>query len=206
MAASLLPSVLLVELFLLKYSCTNIHSFGSGNKEQNIIMWMDHRAAKETEEINSTQHPSFKYVGGKVSIEMQLPKLLWLKKNIPDTWKDSGKLMDLPDFLTWRATRCDSRLYLYILSKTVHLANRFFCPSFRSQCSVVCKWNYIADETGKVHGWSEDLLKQIGLEELLNDNARRIGKLKYFEISISYRLFQWFTTGDHLGNRTKSRK
>ncbi len=70
---------------------------------------MDHRAGQETETINSTQHSAFKFVGGKVSIEMQLPKLLWLKNNIPQTWKVANSFMDLPDYLTWRATGIDSR-------------------------------------------------------------------------------------------------
>ena len=83
-----------------------------GNEKQNIIMWMDHRAAEETEKINATKHSAFNFVGGKVSIEMQLPKLLWLKKNMPQTWKQSSMFLDLPDFLTWRATGCDSRSVL----------------------------------------------------------------------------------------------
>lgn len=59
--------------------------------------------------MNSTLHPAFKFVGGKVSIEMELPKLLWLKKNIPATWTTSSMFLDLPDFLTWRATGCETR-------------------------------------------------------------------------------------------------
>jgi len=43
-------------------------------------MWMDHRAVSEAEAINSTQHPLLRSVGGSISLEMQLPKLLWLKK------------------------------------------------------------------------------------------------------------------------------
>lgn len=46
---------------------------------------------------------------------------------------------------------------------------------FRSQCSVVCKWNYIVDEAGD-QGWPSDLLELIGLQELLDNNASLIGK------------------------------
>ena len=59
-------------------------------------MWMDHRASNETDFINATKHSAFKFVGGKVSIEMQLPKLLWLKKNLADTWRHSKAFFDLP--------------------------------------------------------------------------------------------------------------
>ena len=43
-------------------------------------MWMDHRAKDETEFINSGSFQVLKFVGGKISIEMQPPKLMWLKK------------------------------------------------------------------------------------------------------------------------------
>ena len=72
-------------------------------------MWMDHRATEETDLINSIQHDVLRYVGGKESIEMQLPKLCWLKRNLPETWKQSGMFFDLPDFLTWKATDCSTR-------------------------------------------------------------------------------------------------
>ena len=43
-------------------------------------MWMDHRAKCQADAINATNHPVLQYVGGKVSLEMQMPKLLWLKQ------------------------------------------------------------------------------------------------------------------------------
>lgn len=64
---------------------------------------------KETEFINSFNHPVLQYVGGKIFPEMETPKLLWLKKNLKDTWNKAGFFFDLPDFLTWRATGDDSR-------------------------------------------------------------------------------------------------
>jgi len=42
-------------------------------------MWMDHRAVNEADMINRTRHPVLRSVGGSISLEMQLPKLLWLK-------------------------------------------------------------------------------------------------------------------------------
>jgi len=41
---------------------------------------MDHRAGVEADAINSTRHPVLRSVGGSISLEMQLPKLMWLKK------------------------------------------------------------------------------------------------------------------------------
>ena len=68
-------------------------------------MWLDHRAVKEAEAINTTQHHVLKYVGGKISLEMQAPKILWLKKNIDsERWNDISIFLDLPEFLTFKAT------------------------------------------------------------------------------------------------------
>lgn len=43
-------------------------------------MWMDHRAKSQTKLINETKHQVLSFVGGTMSIEMQPPKLLWLKE------------------------------------------------------------------------------------------------------------------------------
>jgi D-ribulokinase len=52
----------------------------------NIIVWMDHRATKEAEMINKTESKVLERVGGKMSAEMQIPKLLWLKNNLPSSF------------------------------------------------------------------------------------------------------------------------
>jgi ribulose kinase len=56
-----------------------------------IVMWMDHRAKGETDEINNLKesHEVLKYVGGKMSVEMQNPKILWLERNVkPEDWNN----------------------------------------------------------------------------------------------------------------------
>jgi ribulose kinase len=88
---------------------------------------MDHRAVQETEVINALNHSAFQYVGGKVSIEMQLPKLLWLKRNLCDTWYQTKRFMDLPDFLTWKATNSDAR---YNLNCSKHIQVIIHIPLF----------------------------------------------------------------------------
>ena len=57
----------------------------SGRTEQNIIVWMDHRAIARAERINATKHRVLDFVGGIISPEMQTPKLLWLKQHMPTT-------------------------------------------------------------------------------------------------------------------------
>ncbi|KAG7203325.1 hypothetical protein KM043_010413 [Ampulex compressa] len=124
----------------------------TGEDKQNVILWMDHRAQEEADFINACGHDMLRYVGGKVSLEMQTPKMLWLKKNLPLSWNRAALLFDLPDYLTWKATGSESR----------------------SLCSLVCKWNYNADVSGK-NGWSEDFFDQIHLKDLKKDNWRKIG-------------------------------
>ena len=70
---------------------------------------MDHRAHEEAQFINETKHSVLQSVGGKISLEMEVPKLLWLKKNLHGTWANAGAFFDLPDFLTWRCTGSNSR-------------------------------------------------------------------------------------------------
>ncbi|CAH0604890.1 unnamed protein product [Chrysodeixis includens] len=127
-------------------------SVGTNNNDQNIIMWMDHRAGAEADLINKTNHDILKYVGGKVSLEMEMPKLMWLKKHLPKKWGDYGYFFDLPDFLTWKATGSTSR----------------------SLCSLVCKWNYECSFEGK-QGWNTSFLSDIGLEDLAANNFQKIG-------------------------------
>ncbi|XP_038056247.1 FGGY carbohydrate kinase domain-containing protein-like isoform X2 [Patiria miniata] len=125
----------------------------SGDNNRNIILWMDHRAHEQANLINSTNHDVLQYVGGTVSLEMEPPKLLWLKQNLKaECWDKAGHFFDLPDFLTWKATGALSR----------------------SLCSVVCKWTYQADRTGRKE-WSDSFWEQIGLGELKENNYAKIG-------------------------------
>lgn len=122
----------------------------SGRSEQNIIVWMDHRAISQAERINATHHRVLDYVGGTISPEMQTPKLLWLKQHMPNTWANAGFFFDLPDFLTWRATQDDTR----------------------SLCSTVCKWTFMGQEDS----WDASYFRTIGLEDLLHHDAEKIGR------------------------------
>ncbi|KAF5279188.1 hypothetical protein FQR65_LT03435 [Abscondita terminalis] len=126
----------------------------TGNNNQNIILWMDHRASVEADRINKTNASVLKYVGGKISLEMQTPKLLWLKTHMKhECWNNVGLFFDLPDFLTWKATGSDSR----------------------SLCSVVCKWTYEV-KPDLSFGWQKEYFQQIGLEDLLENDCNKIGR------------------------------
>ncbi len=65
-----------------------------GHSERDIIVWMDHRALEEAEEINAGGFEVLKYVGGRLSPEMETPKLLWLKRHLPNTYQQAAKFFD----------------------------------------------------------------------------------------------------------------
>ncbi len=111
----------------------------SGSAEQNIIVWMDHRALAETDAINAGSHDVLKYVGGAISPEMEPPKLQWLKKHQPETWTKATKFLDLADFLTYKASGQD----------------------VRSLCTNVCKWTYLGHESR----WDTAFLASLGLDD-----------------------------------------
>ena len=82
----------------------------SKEPHRNVIMWLDHRAMDQAQRINNTKHKVLSYVGGGVSPEMEIPKMLWLKEMLPgDCWEKSAVFLELPEFLTYRATNDRTR-------------------------------------------------------------------------------------------------
>ena len=111
-----------------------------GESERDIIMWMDHRAADEAAAINATRDPALAYVGGEVSIEMELPKVLWLRRHFPDRYAAVARFFDLADYLVWSSCGADTA----------------------SVCTLTCKWNYLAHE-GR---FPDAMLRAVGLDDL----------------------------------------
>ena len=122
----------------------------SGDERRNVIVWMDHRAITEARRVNETRDDVLRYVGGSVSPEMEIPKLLWLKRHLPSTYHSAGHFFDLADYLSFRATGSTAR----------------------SMCTLACKWNYLAHE----QRWSGSYLERIGLGDLASDEYARIGR------------------------------
>ncbi|XP_071347148.1 FGGY carbohydrate kinase domain-containing protein isoform X1 [Trachinotus anak] len=122
-----------------------------GDRQRNVVMWMDHRAAEQAARITNTGHKVLSRVGGVMSPEMQPPKLLWLKENLKEScWNKAAHFFDLPDFLSWKATGSLTR----------------------SLCTLVCKWTYCPPE-----GWDASFWTSIGLEDLLDNNFSKIGSV-----------------------------
>ena len=121
----------------------------SGDHRRNVIVWMDHRAIAEARLVNETRDDVLRYVGGTISPEMEVPKLLWLKRHLPASFAAAGHFFDLSDYLSFRATGATTR----------------------SMCTLGCKWNYLAHE----RRWSTSYFERLGLEALAADDYARIG-------------------------------
>ncbi|RQM04722.1 hypothetical protein DH86_00004335 [Scytalidium sp. 3C] len=129
-------------------------NFANDGNDRNVVLWLDHRPVAETEKINATNHNLLRYVGGKMSIEMEIPKVLWLKNNMPPELFDRCKFYDLADALTHMATGNETRSF----------------------CSVVCKQGFVpVGVDGSVKGWQEDFYETIGLGDLVKDDFKRMG-------------------------------
>ncbi|XP_027071012.2 uncharacterized protein [Coffea arabica] len=137
----------------------------SGDTRRNIIVWMDHRAVKQAERINSSNSPVLQYCGGAVFPEMEPPKLLWVKDNLKESWSMAFRWMDLSDWLSYKATGDDTR----------------------SLCSTVCKWTYLghahmhqaSEEDSRdmeACGWDDQFWEEIGLGDLVDGHHAKIGR------------------------------
>ena len=119
------------------------------------IAWFDHRAAAEAEECTAMGHEVLDFVGGVMSPEMEVPKLMWLKRHRPDLWDALGAAYDLCDFLTWRASGANDR----------------------SVCALACKWTYLGHTDTP---WRQDFFDAVGLSDMrertaLPDRATDVG-------------------------------
>ncbi|MET3924336.1 FGGY-family pentulose kinase [Devosia sp. 2618] len=117
----------------------------NGQDNWDTIVWLDHRALAEAEECTATGHMVLNYAGGVMSPEMEVPKLMWLKRHMKKTWARAGMMFDLTDFLTWKSTGSMAR----------------------SQSTLTCKWTYLAHSDG----WQHDFLARVGLEDLMQKAA-----------------------------------
>jgi FGGY-family pentulose kinase len=106
------------------------------------IAWLDHRAIDEAAMLTSAKLPALDYVGGIMSPEMQLPKIMWVKAHLPDVWAETGIILDLADYMTFRATGSLAR----------------------SASTLTPKWNFLNHQAS---GWDRHLLEQSGLPDLV---------------------------------------
>lgn len=115
----------------------------SGASGWDTVAWLDHRAIREAETLTAAKLRALDHIGGIMSPEMQLPKIMWVKAHLPDIWARTGIILDLADYLTFRATGSLAR----------------------SASTLTAKWNYLNHQTP---GWDPALLDCAGLPDLAN--------------------------------------
>jgi D-ribulokinase len=136
-------------LVVLDAACDPLTVSTSGDQRRNVIVWMDHRATAEARLVNDTHDEVLRFVGGSISPEMEIPKLLWLKRHLPSSYNRAGHFFDLADYLSFRATGSQAR----------------------SICTLACKWNFLAHE----RRWSGSYFDRLGLADLASAGNARIG-------------------------------
>jgi ribulokinase len=109
---------------------------------------MDQRAFREAEEISATGDPILRYVSGSVSPEWMLPKALWLKRHERAIYDQAECLIECTDWFMYRLTG----------EWTLSLNH------------VAVKWNYSRTDGG----WSANLLRRVGLDDVREKWPERI--------------------------------
>jgi FGGY-family pentulose kinase len=129
-----------------------------GEALSGAILWMDNRAVKQAEKINKTGHEILKHCGGEVSVEWLVPKMMWIRDNEPDIFKEAGYIVEVQDYINY-----------YLTGNWV-----------ASVCQATCKSNYV-EERG---GFSADFFERIGFPEFFDkaittvlNEAEPVGKI-----------------------------
>lgn len=111
------------------------------------ILWADHRATREAEEIRATGHPVLARTLGHVSPEWGLPKLLHIWRTWQGGW--GGR----------RGSRRPIRFVLELLDwLNLKLTGRLVANA------GIREWGWCVDEDGR---WPADLVDRVGLGEAL---------------------------------------
>ncbi len=130
----------IVALSLDNASCTVVAIDAGGEPLRPALLWMDVRAHDQANRVTATHDPILRYVGNIESPEWMIPKAMWIKENEPEVYGQADKIVESIDWLNYKLT-----------GRWVGCMN-----------NVTCKWNYATPEGG----WSPDLLRQLGVEDL----------------------------------------
>jgi FGGY-family pentulose kinase len=140
-------------------ACTVVATSDDGEPLRPALLWMDQRAFHEAQIISDTGDPVLRYVSGRVSPEWMLPKAFWLKRNEPEVYARSRRVVECTDWMMYRLTR----------EWTLSLNH------------VAVKWNYARPDGG----WPVKLLQEIGLSDLLEKWPEQIVPLGHGNATLS---------------------
>ncbi|KII84305.1 hypothetical protein PLICRDRAFT_46171 [Plicaturopsis crispa FD-325 SS-3] len=72
--------------------------------ERNVVLWCDHRAESQTRKVNEIGHEELRVLGCSMDLELDVPKLMWLRDNLSSDVIAKSTFFCLPDYLAHRAT------------------------------------------------------------------------------------------------------
>lgn len=130
------------------FASTLVVADAQGRPLRPAILWMDARATDEAQAIENTDDPVLRYGGGQESVEWMLPRLLWLQRHEPDTFRSARWLVEALDWFT------------YMLTGQWTL----------SLCQITDLWHYVPS----LGGWPRSLLAASGLEAALTKWPEKI--------------------------------
>lgn len=150
--------------------------YGFTDPDQNVVFWMDSRAAEEAKQINGSLKGDsiLDYYGGSFIEEMAIPKVKYLVDHIPEKDLDSVVFFDLHDFLT----------YMVAGAK---IQNEELCLASTDNPMAL---------DGELKGWSSAFLKKVGLKRLAVDDFKAIGRA---EKSYNYSIMPVPLAGSKIG-------
>ncbi|MEM9243778.1 MAG: FGGY family pentulose kinase [Pseudomonadota bacterium] len=137
-------------------TCSLVIYCNQANKllgEQDIILWQCHRAKEQAQQINQLDVSVLKQLGGTISPEHELPKLMWLKQKRATVFAEASYFFDLADWMSFKLTGLN----------------------IRSICTTACKWGFNSHD----RRWDDQFFYQVGLNELVDENYQRIGPVDH---------------------------
>lgn len=133
--------------------CSVVFIDKNGKSLRNPIIWMDIRSKEEAKFIESIDDPARSYNGyGSVSAEWFPCKVLWVKKNQPEIYKNSKIIAEYTDWVTHRMT-----------------------GNWNLGITTITLRAYYNNRDG---GWPKNFYKKIGLSDIfekLPGNVYRLG-------------------------------
>ena len=135
--------------------CSVVALDEAGEALRPCLLWMDQRAAKQTEEImkKCKGDPALGVnCGGRgpISAEWLLPKALWVRQTEPEIWDAAATICEYEDYINYKLTGV-------------------MCAS---SCNAASRWHWdgskctVEDERGEHPGRPLSLYKKLGVPEL----------------------------------------
>lgn len=113
----------------------------SGNPLYNALIWADMRSEKQAEQIAAKidSHSFYGITGHRLSASYSLTKLMWIRDNLPEAYKNTYKMLNAKDYIIFKLT------------------GRFVTEPSDASSTCLLDLNRLE--------WSDDIIKASGLDK-----------------------------------------